>query len=72
MTDKFERSGDYEWLNLSPDDASHFKSGKWAIDASDKTLLKITANATTKSYRIVEPSQNILRLTPHTPKPDKW
>jgi hypothetical protein len=71
MAYKFNRNGDCEWLFLSPDDAHHFKPGKWVIDASDKTRLKITADGTTKSYRITELSKNILRLTPLASKPNK-
>jgi hypothetical protein len=71
MAYKFARNGNCEWLFLSPDDAHHFKAGKWKIDASDKTLLQITTNETMKSYRIAELSKNLLRLTPLAPKPNK-
>ena len=71
MAYKFDRNGDCEWLFLSPDDAHHFKSGKWVIDARDQTLLKITANGKTKSYRIAELTKSIMRLKPLTSKANK-
>ena len=40
-------------------------------DAVDKTLLKITANGRTNSYKVVELSKNILHITPLESKPDK-
>ncbi len=71
MAYKFARNGDCEWLFLSPDDDHHFKPGKWKVEASTKALLKITANGTTKAYRITELSKNILRLTPLPPKQNR-
>ena len=64
MAYKFTQNGACEFMFLSPSDAHHFKPGKWALDASDQTLLSITAEGTTQSYRIVELSKQILRLTP--------
>jgi hypothetical protein len=64
MAYKFAQNGDCEWFYLSPDDGHRFKPGKWLIDATDKTLLKITTDGETKSYRIAELSKDILRLTP--------
>jgi hypothetical protein len=71
MAYKFDRNGDCEWLFLSPDDAHHFKSGKWVMDARDQTLLKITANGKTKSYRIAELTESIMRLKPLTSEANK-
>jgi hypothetical protein len=36
-----------------------------------KTLLRITANGTTTSYRMAELSKTLLRLTPLEPKPGR-
>lgn len=64
MAYKFTAKGDCEWLFLAPNDAHHFKKGKWMLDEADKTLLKITKDGVTSSYRIVELTKGILRLTP--------
>lgn len=71
MAYEFDRNGECEWLFLSPDDAHHFKTGKWVLDASDKRLLQISANETTKSYRIAELTKSIMRLTPLASKANK-
>ncbi len=71
MAYKFTPNGACEFMFLSPSDAHHFKPGKWMLDTRDQTLLKITADGTTQSYRIVELSKNILRLTPLEPKTNK-
>jgi len=71
MAYKFTRNGDCEWFYLSPDDNHHFRPGRWMTDAVDKTLLKITANGRTNSYKVVELSKNILHITPLESKPDK-
>ena len=64
MVYKFTAKGTCEWLYLSPTDMHRFKKGKWMLDRADKTLLKITADGVTSSYRIVELTKGILRLTP--------
>jgi|GEM_PF-1909917 len=71
MVYKFALNGACEFLFLAPNDAHHFKPGKWALDANDPTLLSITAEGTTQSFRIVELSKQILRLTPLGPKTNK-
>lgn len=40
-------------------------------DAGDKTLLRITANGRTNTYRVAELSRTILRIIPLESKPDK-
>jgi len=54
---------------LDPADAHHFKPGKWEIDVTDGTLLKITADGKTDSFRILELSKDLLRLAPVKPAP---
>ena len=71
MAYKFARNGDCEWFELSPDDAHHFSACKWTLDARDKTLLRITANGATTSYRMAELSKTLLRLRPLEPKPGR-
>jgi hypothetical protein len=64
MAYKFARNGGCEFYVLSPDDAHYFKACTWRISANDKTLLQIIADGLTTSYRIVELTGTILRLTP--------
>ena len=62
MAYKFKRNGDCDWLSLSPDDDHHFKPGRWRLNHDGQ--LQITANGVTETYRIVECSRQLLRLTP--------
>ncbi|MBC7880590.1 MAG: hypothetical protein H7Y37_04595 [Anaerolineae bacterium] len=66
MTYKFARNGSCELYSLSPDDAHQFKTGKWRIDGKDKTLLRITTDGKTISFRIVELSKTLMRIAPST------
>ena len=64
----FYKNGDCEWYYLSPDDGHHFKRGRWRVDAHDKRVLQIIKDDTTESYRIIELTQDRLRMaiiTPH-------
>ena len=69
MAYKFSEDGECEWMFLDPADGHHFKPGKWEIDSGDKSVLKITADGRTNSFRIVELSKDILRLAPVRAKP---
>jgi hypothetical protein len=69
MAYKFSPNGECEWMFLDPADAHHFKPGKWEMDAKDETLLKITADGKTDTFRILELSKDILRLSPVLPAP---
>ncbi len=69
MAYKFSDGGDCEWMFLDPADGHHFKPGKWEIDSGDKSVLKITADGKTSSFRIIELSKDILRLAPAEAKP---
>jgi hypothetical protein len=69
MAYKFSPNGKCEWMSLDPADAHHFKPGKWEIDVTDGTLLKITADGKTDSFRILELSKDLLRLAPVKPAP---
>ena len=71
MEYKFSRNGDCEWLSLSPDDAHRFKMGKWILDPTDKTLLRIITDGTTASFRIATLWKELLRLVPIETKPNK-
>jgi len=71
MAYKFARNGGCEFYFLSPDDAHHFNPCKWTISASDKTMLQISADGKTISYRIANLSGKILRLTPLEPQRNK-
>jgi hypothetical protein len=64
MQYKFAKDGSCEWFYLSPDDAHRFKAGKWMLDPSDKTILRITKDGTTASFRITKLTRDILRLAP--------
>ncbi len=68
MAYKFARNGGCEFFFLSPVDAHDFKACTWTVSANDKTILRISANGITTSYRIAELSGKILRLTPLEPK----
>ena len=69
MAYKFSEGGDCEWMFLDPADGHHFKPGKWEIDPGDKSVLKLTADGSTNSFRIVELTKDILRLAPARAKP---
>ncbi len=71
MAYKFAPSGGCEYDVLAPDDAHHFKACRWRISADDSSMLQITADGLTASFRIVGLSRNRLRLTPVQPKPSK-
>ena len=58
----FYKNGDCEWYFFSPDDAHHFKPGKWQIDPNDKRILRITKGDATESYRVLELTKDILRI----------
>ncbi|MCE9602963.1 MAG: hypothetical protein K8S21_12225 [Gemmatimonadetes bacterium] len=64
MAYKFVRGGTCEWLFLSPDDNHRFKPGTWAIEPGAEPRLRITAEGTTTTFRIVELSSSVLRLVP--------
>jgi len=67
MAYKFAKDGTCEWLYLSPDDAHHFKPGKWRIDLHDPHILQITKENTTESYRIITLTKDMLRIARLTP-----
>ena len=71
MAYKFARNGGCEFYFLAPDDAHHFKACTWKLSTNDRTVLQISANGITTSYRIAELSGKILRLTPLQPKRNK-
>jgi hypothetical protein len=58
----FYRNGDCEWYYLAPNDAHHFKSGKWRTDPNDKSILQIIIGETTVSFRVTELRKDKLRL----------
>jgi hypothetical protein len=71
MAYKFAANGGCEFYFLSPDDAHHFKPCTWTISASDGMILQISANGESISYRIVQLTGKILRLTPLEPRRKK-
>ncbi|HBU08300.1 MAG: hypothetical protein A2471_04955 [Omnitrophica WOR_2 bacterium RIFOXYC2_FULL_45_15] len=62
----FYKNGDCEWYYLSPDDAHHFKSGKWRFDPR-KSTLQIIKSDITESYRVTELTKDMLRIAPIEP-----
>ena len=72
MAYKFAPTGACELYVLSPDDAHYFKACTWRISAHDSTILQIIEDGVTTSYRILELSGNLLRLTPLEPQRNKW
>ncbi len=69
MAYKFIEGGNCELMALDPTDRHQFKPAKWEIDAGNKNVLKITANGKTSSFRIVELSEDVLRLAPEKANP---
>jgi len=67
MAYRFSPDGNCESMFLHPTDRHGFKPGKWEIDESDKTVLKIIDEGKTLSFRIVELSKDVLRLAPVEP-----
>ena len=61
---KFARNGSCERFVLSPDDAHSFEACAWSISASDRTQLQITGHGSTSSFKIVDLSEQRLRLEP--------
>jgi hypothetical protein len=59
----FYKNGDCEWYYLSPDDAHSFKPGKWKIDSNDKNILQIVKRDSMESYRVIELTKDILRIS---------
>jgi hypothetical protein len=66
----FHKNGDCEWYYLAPNDAHHFKSGKWRIDPNDNAVIQIIKNGATESYRVTALTGNLLRISVMTPT--KW
>ena len=62
MAYKFAPGGGCELYFLSPDDAHRFEPCEWSIGPGDEPILRVTADGTTTSFRIVELSMNVLRL----------
>ena len=68
MAYKFARDGSCEFYFLSPDDAHHFKACKWTLGANPKPTLQIVGEGTSTSFRIVELTRHVLRVTPLAPR----
>ena len=64
MAYKFASNGDCELLDLHPADRHYFKPAKWTFNATGGESIKILADGKTKSYRIIELTNDILRLAP--------
>jgi len=64
MQYSFHKNGDCEWFFLDPADAHRFKPGKWRIDPKSPAVLHITGPDAPQSYKIVELTKGVLRLTP--------
>ena len=58
----FYKNGDCQWYYLAPDDAHHFKRGKWRVDPNNKSILHVIKGDTTESYRVIELTKDILRI----------
>lgn len=69
MQYKFAANGDCEWLYLSPTDAHHMKTGRWQLDPNDKTILQITKDGATESFKITTLTKELLLLVPIVAKP---
>lgn len=69
MQYKFDANGDCEWFYLSPTDAHHMKTGKWQLDPNDKTILQITKDGATESFKITTLTKDLLLMVPIEAKP---
>ena len=68
MQYKFGANGDCEWLDLVANDAHQLKPGKWSLDPADKSVIRITAEEITVSFRVTALTKEVLRLVPIEPK----
>jgi hypothetical protein len=59
----FHENGECEWYFLSPDDAHHFKSGRWIIDPRGQNTIEVVKGEAREVYRIVELTSDVLRIT---------
>ena len=55
----FAKDGACKWMFLSPDDAHHFKDGKWKIDDH---VLQIVKEKATESFQVIELSKDLLKM----------
>lgn len=56
----FEEGGDCQWYYLAPNDAHHFRSGTWRL--VEGNVLQVEQGEETVRYRVVELSEEVLRL----------
>lgn len=61
----FFEDGTCQWYYLSPTDGHHFRDGIWRIDVNEEDVIHIEQDGTV-SYRIVELTEEVLRITPMT------
>ena len=60
----FKEDGTCEWYYLAPDDGHHFREGTWHCDAQDNSVLHIDQNGLDVQYRILELTDDLLRMQP--------
>ncbi len=60
----FERDGTCQWFYLSPTDAHHFREGRWRVASQEKDVIHIEQGEQTNVYRVLELTQDVLRIEP--------
>lgn len=60
----FEAGGDCEWFYLAPNDGHHFRPGTWRLTGEEEDVLRIQQGEQTVTYRILELTDDLLRMTP--------
>ncbi len=58
----FNEGGDCLWYYLAPNDGHHFRPGTWAFDTDEADLLYIQEGDQRVIYRVVELTEELLRM----------
>ena len=60
----FERDGTCQWFYLAPTDGHHFRDGRWRVASQEKDVIHIEQGEQTNVYRVLELTQDVLRIEP--------
>ena len=58
----FNDDGSCKWYYLAPNDGHHFRNGTWRCDRKESNVIHIYKDGIDHQYRIVELTDDILRL----------
>ncbi len=59
----FYEDGTCEWYYLAPNDGHYFRDGTWEFDSDESNVIHIQEDELTVSFRIIELSSELLRMT---------